>query len=138
MIHRHEREGRVDHRIHDGDVGLVERVDRLPVRHRRSAEWIHAELEAGGADSVHVHDVFQVVDVRQDEVVLVCNRRIDRGRERYPLDARVPGPQQLVGAVLNRLGHVDVGGSAVRRVVLEAAVIGRIVRRRDHDSVREV
>ena len=49
-----------------------------------------------------------------------------------------PAREQRVGAVLNPLGHVGVRRSAVRRVVLEAAVLGRIVRGRDHDAVGEV
>ena len=36
------------------------------------------------------------------------------------------------------LRHVGIGGAAVGRVVLEAAVLGRIVRRRDDDAVGEV
>ena len=35
-------------------------------------------------------------------------------------------------------GDVGVGGAAVGRVVLEAAVLGRIVRRRDDDAVGEM
>ena len=46
--------------------------------------------------------------------------------------------QQFVGPVLDPVRHVGVGGAAVGRVVLEAAVLGRIVRRRDDDAVREV
>ena len=57
VIDRHEREGRIDHRVHDGDVELVDGVDRLPVRHGGAAERIHAQREAGGADGVHVDDV---------------------------------------------------------------------------------
>ena len=44
--------------------------------------------------------------------------------------------QQLVGGVLDLLGDLGVGGTAVRWVVLEAAVLGRVVRRRDHDPIR--
>src|SRR5262249_57342041 len=35
-------------------------------------------------------------------------------------------------------GHVGVGGAAVGRVVLEAAVRGRVVRGRDDDAVGEM
>ena len=138
VIHRHERERRIDHRVHDGDAELVDRVDGFPVRPRRAAERVHAQLEAGAPDRVHVHDVSQILDVRQDEVLLVRARRLDGGRERHPLHAGVAGPQQLVGPVLHPLGHVEVGRSTVGRVVLEAAVLRRVVRGRDHDPVREV
>jgi len=38
-------------------------VDRLPVMHGGAAERIHAELQTGAPDGVHVDDVFQVVDI---------------------------------------------------------------------------
>ena len=71
VIDRHEREGRIDRRVDDGDVEPVDGVDRLPVVHGRAAERIDAELEAGRADRVHVDDVAQVLDVGQDEVFLM-------------------------------------------------------------------
>ena len=71
VIDRHEREGRIDLRIHDGDVQLVDRVDRLPIMHGGAAERVDGELEVGGADRLHVDDVAQVIDVRQDEIFLV-------------------------------------------------------------------
>ena len=40
-------------------------------------------------------------------------------------------------SILDPARDARVGGAAVRRVVLEAAVLGRIVRRRDHDAVGE-
>ncbi len=43
--------------------------------------------------------------------------------------------QDLVGTVLNGLCGAGVGGSAVGRIVFEAAIVGRIVRGRDHDAV---
>ena len=61
VIDRHEREGRIDLRVHDGDVQLVDGVDRLPVGTGRAAERVHAQLEAGGADGFHVDDVPQVL-----------------------------------------------------------------------------
>ena len=39
--------------------------------HGGAAERVDAELEAGGADGVHVDDVAQVVDVGQDEIFLL-------------------------------------------------------------------
>ena len=46
--------------------------------------------------------------------------------------------QQFVGPILDPTGDVGVGRAAVGRVVLEAAVFGRIVRRRDDDAVGQV
>ena len=138
VIHGHERERRIDRRIDDGDVDLVDRVDRLPVRLRRAAKRVHAEREAGGADRIHVHDVSQILDVRLHKVLLVRVRRFDGRRERHTLHIGDIGFEQRVGAVLNPLGHVGVRGAAVGRVVLETPVFRRIVRRRDHNAVREM
>ena len=57
VIDGHEREGRIERRIDDRDVQAVDGVDRLPVGHGRAAERIDAELQAGGANRVHVDDV---------------------------------------------------------------------------------
>ena len=48
---------------------------------------------------------------------------------------RVVAAQEGVGAVLDPGGHLGVGGSAVGRVVLEAAILGRVVRGSDDDAV---
>ena len=45
VIDRHEREGRIDRRVDDGDIEAVNVVDRLPVVHGRAAQRIDAELE---------------------------------------------------------------------------------------------
>ena len=138
VIDRHEAEGRVDARVHDVDVEPIARVDRLPIADRRAAERIDAEREPGRADRAHVDDVREVVDVRADEVLLVNPPARARGLEREPAHAGVAGAQELVRAVLHPACHVRVGRSAVRRVVLEAAVGRRVVRRRHDDAVREV
>ena len=57
---------------------------------------------------------------------------------RTPLDVAVLRREQLVRALLNPARDVGVGGTAVRRVVLEPAVLGRVVRGRDDDPVGEV
>ena len=108
VIDRHERERRIDLRVHHLDVQAVDFVDRLPVVHRRAAERVHAQLQAGGADRVHVDDVPQVVDIGQDEIFLVRGRCLERRGERHalharhcrPAAARWPGPAtQLVTSV---------------------------------------
>ena len=63
---------------------------------------------------------------------------LDGRSKRHALHAVVSAAQQFVGPVLDPVRHVGVGGTAVGRVVLEAAVLGRIVRRRDDDAVREM
>jgi hypothetical protein len=54
------------------------------------------------------------------------------GRAPHALEA---GGDEGVGAVGDPAGGIGVGRAAVRRVVLEAAVARRVVRRGDHDAV---
>ena len=56
----------------------------------------------------------------------------------HALHAGIAASEQLVRAVLDPVRHVGIGRTAVRGVVLEAAILRRIVRRRDHDAVGEV
>ena len=55
--------------------------------------------------------------------------------ERHAAYVAQPGREQLVGAAGDPAGGVGVGRAAVRRVVLEAAVRRRVVRRGDDDAV---
>jgi hypothetical protein len=125
----HKRPGRVDQRVHDGEVEAVDLFDELPVVHARAAQRVGADVQVGRLDGVEVDDVRQVGDVRSAVVV-----GFDRGRlGAFHVDAAVR--DDLVGAVRDPAGGVAVGRPAVRRVVLESAVAGRVVARGDHDAV---
>ena len=65
-------------------------------------------------------------------------RGLQRRGERNARDVAVLRREQLVRPLLNPLRDVGVGRAAVRRVVLEAAVLRRVVRRSDHDAVGQV
>ena len=82
--------------------------------------------------------VAEVADVGVEIIVLVRGRRAQRacasGMRFTP--SRPPSSSALARC-LDPAGDVGVGRAAVRRVVLEAAVFGRIVRRRDDDAVGE-
>ena len=77
-------------------------------------------------------------DVRQDKVFLACAARLHGRGERHALYAGVALSQQLVGTVLDPLRHVGVGRAAIGRVIFETAVLRRVVRRCDDDTVGEV
>jgi hypothetical protein len=85
------------------------------------------EVERGG----------QVVDVVGEEVVRAGGVGGAGPRVRDPGHLLEPGGEDRVRAVLDPPGHLGVGGPAVGRVVLEPAVVGRGVRRGDHDAVGE-
>ena len=50
---------------------LVDRVDRFPVMHGGATEGVDGELEAGGANGLHIDNVAQIGDVGQDKIVLL-------------------------------------------------------------------
>ena len=109
--------------------------DRLPVPDAGAAQRIGAEAETRPLHCAEVHDAGQVVDVRPHVVAAAGGRGRERPRIGQPLHARVPGREERIGAPLDPAGHGRVGGAAVRRVVLDAPVLRRIVRRRDDDPV---
>jgi hypothetical protein len=79
--------------------------------------------------------VLQILDVRTDVIVLTHRLLAAGVLEGQALDVAIPGRQQLVSARGDKGRHRSVGRSAVRGVVLEAAVIWRVVRGRDDNAV---
>src|SRR5215813_254701 len=135
VIHRHEREGRIDPWVYDRDVEFVDFVDRFPIMHGSAAKRVHAQLETRGADGIHVDDIPQITDVRQNKIFLACALRLHRRNEGHSLYAGVFLPQQLVGTVLDPLGHVGIRWTTVGWVILETTVLRRIMRGCDDDTV---
>src|SRR5690606_24499507 len=99
--------------------------DLGPVGDARPAERVGADPDAGGADRVQVDDVCQLVDVAAEEVVALTGGA--RPGERHAPDLAQSAGDELVRARRDRGGGLTVRGPAVRRVVLEASVGGRIV-----------
>src|SRR5262249_48252577 len=88
VVHSHERERRVDCWVRDVDVQVIDGVDRLPIRFRRTAERVYTQLQASCADHVHIDDVFQVLNVRKHEIFLVCRVSLDGCGKWHALYAR--------------------------------------------------
>ena len=125
VVERHEAEGRVDLSVYDLQVEPVPLLDRLEVGDRRATQRVDADVHTGLADGVDVDHVREVVHVGRHVVVR-------RGLRRRGGDL---APEQLVGLRLHALGDVRARGPAARRVVLVAAVLGRVVRGRQHDAI---
>ena len=89
------------------------------------------------ADRFHVHDGTELLHIRTDVVMGVGGTRASSAFVGNPHHSLERIGKQRIGPVFDPASHAGVCGSAVRRVVLEAAVLGRVVRRRDDDAVRE-
>ena len=89
----------------------------------------------GAANRIHVNDIFEITNIRQDEIFLMSCFGLDSFGKWNPLHTDIPRAQQFVRAILYPAGHVGIGRAAVGRVVLEASILRRIVRWRNHDAV---
>lgn len=111
--------------------------DPPPVRDRRPAEGVGADPDPRVAYGVQVEDGREVVDVSGQEVVASGGVGGECPGVGNPADLLQPSLDQGVGPVLDPGGGVRSGRPAVRGVVLESPVGGRVVRGRDDDAVRE-
>src|SRR5690606_34108789 len=109
--------------------------DLAPVGHAGAAQRVCADAHARGAHGVQVEHVGQRVDVGAEEVVAAGGLGGQRPRVGDAADLLEPVGDQRVGAVLDPGGGLGVGRAAVRRVVLETAVTGRVVRGGHHHAV---
>ena len=134
-VERHEAERRIELVVDDLQVEPVHLGDRRPVGGARPAERVDAEPQAGLADRVEVDHLRQVGHVGVHVVAPVQVVGPLGVAVRDAQDALQLRVEQLVRLALDPAGGVGVGRSAVRRVVLEAAVAGRVVRGRDDDAV---
>src|SRR6476620_10454203 len=116
---------------------MIDGVDWLPIRLGRTTQRVHTQLQAGAADRLHIDDVAQVLDIGQDEVLLVSRLSFEGGSKWHAFYARSVA-QQLIGAAFNQSCYVGVSGPTIGRVVFEAAVRRRIVRRRNDDPVGQM
>ena len=134
MVDGHEAPGRVDLRTHHADVQAVLLVDERPIVHGSAAERIDAQTHAGVADHVEVDDVLQVVHVVLAEVEALDVLGLDGLLVGHSLDG-LEVAEQFVGAGGDGVGGLGRCRAAGDRIVLEAAIGGRVVARGDHDAV---
>ncbi len=134
-IDAHETERGVDFGVDHVEVQTVVLGNCRPVAHPCSAQRIDTQAQIGAADRVHVDHIDQVGHVAVEVVMAMGGIRLERLGVR---DAFNPGQlvgKQLVGLGFDPLGDVGIGRAAVGRVVLVAAALWRVVRRRNHDAV---
>ncbi len=135
-VHGHETERRIDLLVDDRQAQPVALRDARPVRHSRAAERIHTERKVRRAHGLHVDHPPQVAHVGGNVVVPVrggCGQRPLVRHTRHLAGVS----EQRVRFRLNPARGGGVRWSAVRRVVLDSAVVRRVMGRREHDAVRQ-
>ena len=136
-VDRHETKGRVDRAVHDGQLNAVPPAHALPVSQAGASEGVDADAESRPLEHLYVDHVPEIVDVAGQEIEAMHGHRPPRPLPGDPDYAPQPVSEELVGLVLDPVGHGSVGRATGGRVVLDAAVLRRVVRRRDHDAIRE-
>ena len=134
-VNAHERERRVNIRIHDRHVQFICFRNRLPEGDARPAHRVNADIQTGGANCVEINNLFQIFDIRADVVVLMRGGRFHRDFEADALDAVQSIAQKIVGAVLNDFRNRSIRRAAGWRIIFETTVTRRIMRGRNHDTV---
>ncbi|GAK49003.1 hypothetical protein U14_00221 [Candidatus Moduliflexus flocculans] len=134
-VNAHERERRINIRIHDCHLQVVRLRNRLPERDASAAHRINADIQVSGADGVEINHIFQIFDIRANVVMFMRGGRFHRDFEAHALHAVQAVTQKIVGAVLNDFRDGRVRRAAGWRIIFEAAVAGRIVGGRNHDAV---
>ena len=136
-VDRHETEGRVDGLVHDREVQPVALGNRRPVVHPGAAERIHPQADLRAANGIHVDHIGEIGNVGVEVVVPVRRGSVQSLLERNPLHTSQAILEKLVGLRLDPAGDAGFRRPAVRGIVFEAAVMRRIVRRCDHNTVGE-
>src|SRR5699024_6578407 len=134
-VERHERPGGIDIGVDDGEVEIVVLGDGRPEVDTGPAQGVGADPQPGAADDVEVDDGAEVIDVVRDVVEVLSVLQVEGALETGARDLLPPVGQVGVGAVGDPGRGLGAGRSAVGRVVLDAAVGGRVVAGGDDDAV---
>ena len=131
----HEAECRVDFVLDDLSVEVVPADDLGPIMHARAAQRVNAERQPRVADCLHVDHAGEVAYVMAHIIVAANAGRKPRALIRDAPHVLNSGFEQAVGTRLDPSGDGRIRRTARRRVVLEAAIFRRIVRRREDNAV---
>ena len=116
---------------------MVSLRNRRPVMHAGAAEGIHTHAYFGAANSIHVEHIAKIAHVGIEEVVAMRSVAAQGPRVGNPMHALQAILQKLIRPGFDPTGHANVGGPAVGWVVLESSVVGRVVRGRNDNAIRQ-
>ncbi len=135
FVEVHKAEGLIDLIVNDGQIQLVEFGNAFPVLDTGAAQRIDAQLQPGFLDRGHVDDLGQPFDKRLNQIFLGHAARGHGFVKRHALNPFQARRQQSVGTIFDDPGHIGVGWPPVRRVIFDAAIFRRVVRRGNDDAV---
>ena len=136
-IHRHEPERLIHHVAHERQIEMVALRNGSPIVDARPTEGVHAQAKPRALDRRHIDDVPQIADVRVEIVVPVRGRGAQRLLVWDAFHACEAALHQFIRPGFDPAGDAAIGRSPSGGVVLESAVVRRIVRRRDDNAVGE-
>ena len=134
-IHRHEPERLIHHVAHDRQIEMIAVRDGSPIVDAGPAERVHAQAQPRALDRLHIDDISQIADVRVEIVVPVRRGGAQRLLVWDAFHTFEAALHQLIRPGFDPAGDAAIGRSPSGGVVLEAAVVRRIVRRRDDNAV---
>ena len=117
-----------------GEVKAKALGNMRPVMHARAAERIDTHRDVRRAYDVEVDDAREVTRVGVEKIVSVCRRRAKHLGVRDAFHAPQARFGKAVFRSLNPVGDFRARRPAVRGVVLESPVLGRVVRGRHDDA----
>ena len=126
-IHSHKAEGWVDGLVRDRKVQLVPVGNRSPIVDPGAAERIDSHVDPRAANSVHVDHIGKIGNVSIEIVMPVRRGRVKGLLERNSFHPAQAVLEKLVRFRSDPVGDDGLRGTAVRRIVLEPAIMGRIV-----------
>ncbi len=138
MIDGHEAERRVRASVHELQGEPIPLGYARPEGRPRSAQGVRAETEPCGCHPLHVDDAGELLHIGADIVIESRRGCPDGTLVGDPAHLRVVAGQDRVGPCGDPRGHPGIGRPSLGRVVLDPAVRGGVVRRRDDDAVRQV
>ena len=131
----HEAECRVDPVLDHLSAKFVPADDLAPVADARAAQRVDAKLQSRVPDRLEVDDACEVADIMAHIIVAVNRGRMAGALIWDAPDVACPAFEQPVGIGLDPAGDGRIGRPARRRVIFEAAIFGRIVRRSEDHAV---
>ena len=135
MIQRHKAECLIHLLIDQLNIQIIKITDAFPVLNPGTTQRIHADFEFRVTDSIHVDHVTERTDVRLNQVHRSNQRAAQGITHRHLFHLRHITGQQHIGTLFDNRGKVSVCRAAGRRVIFDATIFRRVVRRGDHNAV---